>query len=206
MNPRSTNYKDALKYGFYELQTTRDWYREVTSDIGMHADLVRYWIRISALLITPIAPHFAEHIWTSILGEPKSIQHALWPTPTSPVDKPILDAGAYMRETVKTIRDAEVALLKKISKAKGGPALFDPKQPRAVRVYVSTKFPEWQNVCLQAVKEAWDAEREKVDDVRVREILTAQGLIKEKRAMPFVQLLKVSFCPSASQSPLTKFL
>ena len=35
----SMQYKDALKYGFYELQSTRDWYREVTADIGMHADL-----------------------------------------------------------------------------------------------------------------------------------------------------------------------
>ncbi|KAE9383077.1 Nucleotidylyl transferase [Gymnopus androsaceus JB14] len=38
------NFKDALKSGFYELQSARDWYREVTSDISMHVDLVRYWI------------------------------------------------------------------------------------------------------------------------------------------------------------------
>ncbi|TCD60815.1 cytosolic leucyl tRNA synthetase, partial [Steccherinum ochraceum] len=46
----NTNYKDALKYAFYELQSARDWYREVTSDVGMHAALVKYWIRVSALL------------------------------------------------------------------------------------------------------------------------------------------------------------
>ncbi|TFY79564.1 hypothetical protein EWM64_g4448, partial [Hericium alpestre] len=75
----ATNYKDALKYGFYELQSARDWYREVTAEIGMHADLVKRWIRISALLVTPIAPHFAEHIWTTILNKPTTIQNALWP-------------------------------------------------------------------------------------------------------------------------------
>ena len=73
----STNYKDALKYGFYEMQSTRDWYREVTSDVGMHADLVEYWIRISALLILPIAPHFSEHIWSTVLKEPVTVQKAL---------------------------------------------------------------------------------------------------------------------------------
>ncbi|KAG6855868.1 hypothetical protein H0H87_009903 [Tephrocybe sp. NHM501043] len=28
------NYKDAVKFGFYEFQSARDWYREVTSDVG----------------------------------------------------------------------------------------------------------------------------------------------------------------------------
>jgi leucyl-tRNA synthetase len=99
-----TFYKDAMKYGFYELQSARDWYREVTADIGMHADLVRYWISVAALLATPIAPHFAEHIWRGILHHPTSIQRALWPTPSQPVDTPTIEAGAYMRALVKNAR------------------------------------------------------------------------------------------------------
>ena len=82
----STNYKDALKYGFYELQIARDWYREVTSDIRMHADLVKYWIRVLAILASPIAPHFAEHVYSVILQSPTSIQLARWPTPKEPVE------------------------------------------------------------------------------------------------------------------------
>ncbi|EIM84266.1 leucyl-tRNA synthetase [Stereum hirsutum FP-91666 SS1] len=184
----ATNYKDALKYGFFELQTARDWYREVTADIGMHADLITYWIRISALLVAPLAPHFAEHIHSTILKSPTSVQRALWPTPEKALDKPLVEAGAYMRDTVKTIRDAELSLLKKMGKGKQ--ASYDPKKPKAVRVYVATKFPEWQDACVSAVKEAWDDEKEKVDDAKVRSILTAKGLLKEKRAMPFVQLFK----------------
>ncbi|KAI0063343.1 leucyl-tRNA synthetase [Artomyces pyxidatus] len=185
-----SNYKDALKYGFYELQTARDWYRETTADIGMHAELVQYWIRVAALLAAPIAPHFAEHIWSSILQQPKSIQHALWPTPDRAVDLPTIDAGVYMRGLVKTVRDAELALLKKMGKAKGGAPPYDPKKPRAVRVYVATRFPEWQDSCVQAVQEAWEPAAGKVDDARVRVLLTGKGLIKDKRAMPFVQLFK----------------
>jgi len=190
-----TFYKDATKYGFYELQSVRDWYREVTADTGMHADLVRYWITVAALLVSPIAPHFAEHIWRGILQHPTSIQRALWPTPTQPVDLPTIDAGGYMRTLVKTVRDAEVTLLKKLgkttTKAKGGPPPFDPKKPRAVRVYVATRFPEWQDACVQAVQAAWAPETARVDDAKVRALLTERGLIKDKRAMPFVQLFKV---------------
>lgn len=190
-----------MKYGFYELQSVRDWYREVTADIGMHADLVKYWISVAALLATPIAPHFAEHIWRGILHHPTTIQRALWPTPPQAgVDTPpTIEAGAYMRALVKNVRDAELTLLKKLDKAKGkksnnnnsGPPPFDPKKPRALRVYVATQFPEWQDVCVQAVQAAWTSETARVDDAKVRAVLMERGLIKDKRAMPFVQLFKV---------------
>lgn len=192
-----TFYKDAMKYGFYELQSARDWYREVTADIGMHADLVRYWINVAAVLASPIAPHFAEHIWRGILQHPTTIQRAHWPTPPRAVDAPTIDAGAYMRTLVKTVRDAELALLKKLGKVKkGAPPPFDPKKPRAVRVYVATRFPEWQDACVQAVQAAWDPVAARVDDARVRAVLIERALIKDKRAMPFVQLFKVRNCAS----------
>ncbi|KIK94180.1 hypothetical protein PAXRUDRAFT_828265 [Paxillus rubicundulus Ve08.2h10] len=189
----ATGFKDALKYGFYEFQNIRDWYREVTADVGMHVDLVKYWIRVSALLVTPFAPHFAEHIWTEFLKEPKSIQLARWPDPGRAADRTLIEAGAYMRGTLKMIRDAETTLLKKIQKGrkgKGDGPPFDPKLPKSVRVYVATQFPEWQDVCVQAVREAYSEAEDKVDDVKVRTILTERGLIKDKRAMPFVQAFK----------------
>ncbi|KAH0833985.1 hypothetical protein J3R83DRAFT_11219 [Lanmaoa asiatica] len=189
----ATSYKDALKYGFYEFQNIRDWYREVTADVGMHADLVKYWIRSAILVVTPFAPHFAEHIWLTFLHEPKSIQLARWPDPGRTADRTLIEAGAYMRDTLKMIRDAETTLLKMLQKGKvgkpDGPS-FDLKLPKSVRVYVATQFPEWQEACVQAVKEAYSEAEDKVDDVRVRAILTERGLIKDKRVMPFVQAFK----------------
>ncbi|KAF7297088.1 hypothetical protein MIND_00941700 [Mycena indigotica] len=202
--PFSTNYKDALKYGFYELQTARDWYREVTSDIGMHTELVLYWIRISALLIAPIAPHFAEHIYSTILQSSTSIQQALWPTPP-PVDPTIVETGVYMRGTTKQMRDSEAALIKFTSKNKGKKGndarlLYDPKQPKAVRIYVATTFPQWQDACVQIIKEVYDPATDQVDDVKVRGLLTAGGLIKDKRVMPFVQDFKKRMAQFGAQT------
>lgn len=191
----STSFKDALKYGFYEFQNIRDWYREVTADVGMHVDLVKYWVRTSALLMTPFAPHSAEHIWLAFLHESKSIQLARWPDPGRTADRALIAAGAYMRGTLKMIRDAETTLLKKLQKGKKGTTdgpSFDPKLPKSVRVYVATQFPEWQEICVQAVREAYSETEDRVDDVRVRAALTERGLIKDKRAMPFVQAFKVS--------------
>ncbi|KAJ6478559.1 hypothetical protein C8R47DRAFT_1138813 [Mycena vitilis] len=210
----ATNYKDALKYGFYELQTARDWYREVTSDVGMHNELVMYWIRVAALLITPIAPHFAEHLWRTVLKSPTSIQLALWPTPPTAVDVAVIESGVYMRGTIKTIRDAEASLVKMMnkSKAKAGkdaaPAKskYDPKLPKSVRVYVATTFPEWQDTCVQVVKDAYDEATDNVDNAKVRALLTERGLIKDKRAMPFIQDFKKRMAQFGAQTAFRRTL
>ena len=153
-------------------------------------------MRTAALLVTPIAPHFAEHIWSGILKQSSSIQLALWPTPTQAIDRTFLEAATYMRGITKTIRDAETALVKMLNKSHGkgkkdDRAMFDSRKPKTVSVYIATAFPEWQDVCVQAVKGAYVKEEDKVDDGRVREALTDKGLIKDKRAMPFVQAFKV---------------
>ncbi|PCH43011.1 leucyl-tRNA synthetase [Wolfiporia cocos MD-104 SS10] len=198
-------YKDAVKYGFYELQTARDWYREVSADVGMHVELVEWWIRVAVLLICPIAPHFSEHIWKTVLKEPESVHLARWPE-SRVADQTIIDAAAYMRGTIKTMRDAELSLLKKMNKGRQGQAQYDPTKPRAVRIYVATTFPEWQDACVQTVKEAYSPVTDKVDDVKVRELLTQRGLIKDKRAMPFVQAFKKRMAQFGAQTAFNRTL
>ena len=158
----------------------------------MHEDLVPYWTRIAALLVAPIAPHFAEHLYGSVLGLPGSIQNARWPTPDKQVDRTLVEAASYVRGVTKMMRDAEASLLKLLSRSKGkGPAMFDPKKPKSVRIYVATEFPEWQDTCVDIVKQAYIADENKVDDSKVKNLLVEKGLIKDKRAMPFIQMFKV---------------
>lgn len=182
-------YKDALKMGFYQLLSARDLYQVATaSEGGMHADLALRFIRVQALLITPIAPHVAEYLWSTVLHESSSVQKALFPTVSSPVDPAIADSAAYVRTKVKDIRDAEMNFAKKKAKGKGT-AGFDISKPKAVKIWVAKGFPEWQETAVEIVKGAWDGE--KVDDKKCKEELTSKGLIKEKKYMPFIAQLKV---------------
>lgn len=57
----------------------RDKYRELCGAAGMHVDLVFEYIHRQALLLSPICPHIAEHIWT-LLNNETSILNAQWPT------------------------------------------------------------------------------------------------------------------------------
>lgn len=61
------------------MQIARDKYRELCGAAGMHVDLVFEYIQRQALLISPICPHIAEHVW-SLLNIGGSIVNAKWPT------------------------------------------------------------------------------------------------------------------------------
>lgn len=184
-------YKDVCKYGFYELQSARDLYRDATVEHGMHADLVKQWIRVQALLMAPIAPHFSEHLYRHILGEKGSVQTASFPKPSAPVDKGVIDAGAYVRGMIKTIRDAEFSILKRKSKGKDvSQGRYDEKKPKGVRIFIAKNYPAIQDACVTAIQNNYDAATGQVNDAGVRAELTEQNLLRNKQAMPFVMGFK----------------
>jgi leucyl-tRNA synthetase len=196
-------YKDALKVGFYELQVARDSYIQATAhEGGMHVDLARLWIRVQTLLALPIIPHYAEHIWTTVLGETSSVQHARWPEQTAPVDQLVLDASNYVNTTIKRARDAETVLTKK--KARGRESAYDPGKRKNLHIFVARWFPDWQDAAVAAVKEAYDEKTETVDKAILKEIITKRDLIKDKRVMPFCiqfEVRSISQPPSLADHP-----
>lgn len=176
----------------------RDWYREVTFEEGMHADLIQTFNRIVTLMISPITPHTSEHVWKVILKEPNSnsIQTARWPEPPTGYQHnqglDLLAAGNYMRGTLKTMRDAENTLLKKKAKKGSVGGTYDPSAAkRSVNIFVASKFPEWQDQCIEILQRCYDPDTGNIDDAKIKDELTKLGLLKDKRIMPFIQLQKV---------------
>lgn len=158
----------------------------------MHHDLAVRFVEVQALLLTPIAPHIAEHLWSTVLSNKSSVQLAQFPKaiPTPEEDRFIVDAGVYVRTAIKNIRDAELKFHKNKAKGKTG-GNYDPSKPKGIKVYVSSGFPEWQEIAVGIVKDSFDGT--KVDDKKVKEELEKRGLIKEKKYMPFVAMFKVCF-------------
>lgn len=177
-------YKAALKSGLYDFTSARDFYREATrsAGIGMHADLSRQYIKLQALLLCPVAPHWSEYMWLDVLGEPSSIQHALFPN-VSPPSPALTTARDYVRSTTSNITSAEGQQVKKL--AKGKTASFDPKKNKRLTIYLARRFPAWQDKCVELMRENMEG---LVVDVKA----VSQKLDKSesKRAMPFVNTLK----------------
>lgn len=188
-------YKEAQKVGFYELLGARDWYRDFTAEEGgMHADLLRSYVRTQTLLIAPIAPHFAEHIWSEVLKESGSIQNAAFPTPDQEVDLSMIEAAEYVKETVRNVRTTEINLSKRKAKSKPGTAgsqlNFDPSKPKRLRIFIADRFPVWQSQCVDCLSHNLDQSTGLVDEKSLRAELEKMGLFKDKRTMPFIMMMK----------------
>lgn len=184
-----TNYKLALKASYYDFTNARDFYREACSAAGikMHRDLVFKYMELQALILAVITPHWSEYIWLEVLKKPASIQHALWPE--VPVAKPALtSAREYVRTTASNINSAESQQQKRMAKGKQG--TFDPKKPKKLTVFMTDKFPAWQEKYIDLVRDSWDTQTnaQKVDDKELNGKIGKMG--EMKKAMPFVQSLK----------------
>ncbi|KAI8829073.1 hypothetical protein BJ741DRAFT_397903 [Chytriomyces cf. hyalinus JEL632] len=190
-------YREALKCAYYDLQNAKSEYRKATiasSDPnlanekyeGMHKDLILRFIEVQALVMAPIAPHWSEYMWSTILKKATSIQTALWPTHNVPVDTSILKGAEYVRDVVYRIRAAEDAAARKKNKKGGKEAAAPPADaPKTIRLYYASSFPAWQDAALEALKKTWvngaftGKEREVLGD-----------LMKDKRVMPFIAMMK----------------
>lgn len=177
-----SQWKAGLKTGLFDFQASRDFYRDVMLKHGMRKDLVLRYISTQALMLAPIAPHFAEYVHRDLLGNKTLVHATLFPRASAPVDKLVSDALAYVREVARGIREAEAQALKK---KKGKPVEIDAKAPLQLTILVLPQFPDWQDQYIELVRELF--EQHKLDDNKV---------IKEKvgkdmqRAMPFINLLK----------------
>ena len=99
-------FKEALKRGFFEMQGSRDKYRELSvSSGGMSRRLVRQFIEWQAVVLSPICPHVAEHIWR-LLGKNKkgSVLRAGWPKTMQSVDEVVIKSSEYLMEAARDFR------------------------------------------------------------------------------------------------------
>lgn len=148
----------------------------------MHKDIILDWIKRQALMLTPIAPHFAEYLWQEVLKQPTSVQNELFPKPSGPVDKALSAAQKYVEQVSSNVASTETAQQKK--KAKGKGTAYDPKLPKKLAIYVALKYPGWQEKYIDLVREAFDAVSLTVN---VKAVTPKIEKAEMKKAMPFVQ-------------------
>ena len=56
----------------------RGQYLEMVAPLPPHRDLIVHYIKVQAIVLSPICPHICEHIW-DLLGNKTSIMQAQWP-------------------------------------------------------------------------------------------------------------------------------
>ncbi|KAL9009498.1 MAG: hypothetical protein Q9173_005476 [Seirophora scorigena] len=181
----ATDYKFALKSVLYDFTSARDFYREAlaAASMPMHRDLVTAYISLQALIISPIAPHWADYIWQEVLHKPTTIQNALWPDVPQP-DAGLTAAYTYIRAISSAITSAEGHQIRK--KSKGKATQYDPEQPKRLTIYTASAFPSWQQKYIDLVRDFHA--KSSLEDKSLNAEVGRMG--EGKKAMPFVQGLK----------------
>ncbi len=192
----ATNYREALKSGFFELQNARDRYRDATvihGDTGMHRDVIERFIKVQALLLNPIAPHFAQHVWEAILKLSGLAMNAPFPVPSSAtVDASILAAGAYVQSVAHNLRTALQAEGRPRKAGKAAVAVDADALPNAAKIFVASTYPEWQERAIAILRGQYEENGGSfpADSLIVASLKPLMKDRANKKLIPFVMELK----------------
>ncbi len=191
---RKSNYRDAVKVAFYELSNARDRYRDVTTlhgSCGMHAQLLKRFVRVQVQLMAPITPHCSEHVWKRICGEKESILHSAWPKMScAQVDEALLQSSAYLHRVAHELRTT----------------LAVEKTPAdSAEIYVAVGYPKWQEAAISILAEKYNFEENSFgpDDKLVGAMKPLTATRANKKLIPFVMELKKRVLTAGADSSLS---
>ena len=173
------HFREGLVHCFYELRTARDAYRLRIGTDNMNRKLIEKFVEIQALMMTPLAPHWAEQIWT-LLGREGFIVHASFPEP-GPVDEILLLQETYISKLREDFG-------KKITSIK------NKKDVSEGTIYVASTYPEWQTKTIDIVRKLYETNNGVIDTKKALGSLKTDAAIKKhmKLAAPLIKDIAVS--------------
>ena len=117
-------FRDVMREGFFGLVHLKDEYKHNCGGKGVRKDLIRLYVEWQLLLLFPVAPHFAEVMWTEVLlalkvpGDTRALASrastASFPAVTaSQIDFAVLKELEYLHRVGSSLRRSCEKILKK---------------------------------------------------------------------------------------------
>ena len=142
-------FREALRTGFYNIQTARDEYRQAVGEKEMRLDLIEFFVEVQTLLLAPVCPHTCEHVWKNVLKKSSHVVNAGFPSKSKDVDVALMKANIHINKEISNWRKmiAKVQAPPKKGKATVKTTVTDMK------IYVAKEFIGWRSKCLQIMKD-----------------------------------------------------
>ncbi|KAF0987450.1 hypothetical protein HZS_6729, partial [Henneguya salminicola] len=179
-------FREAIKNGFFDLQLSRDWYKEISLQ-SMHRDVILRYIEIQCILLAPICPHICDYLYQLIKNQ--SIMLASWPEDITH-DTQLHECSQYLFDSISSFRNRLKTL--KDSNAKKKKTIL----PKSASIYVAIDYAPWQRDILSMLKNMIENNSLPSNN---KEILTTMKLIpsvstqKLQRIMTFMNYYKEKF-------------
>jgi leucyl-tRNA synthetase len=192
-------FRDALKSGFYDLQLARDEYRLSCKTGGMNRDLLRRFMDVQTRLITPICPHYAEHVRKLLKMDGFAIK-AGWPV-AGTIDPTLRSANKYLQDSIVLMRKLLQTRESGSKKPKKGapPPPSEKNKLTVGLIYVNEHYYGWKEQCLKVLLSNFDSQAccfapdEEIDKALRNCFIGQEADFRQvqKQCMPFIKLKKV---------------
>jgi leucyl-tRNA synthetase len=125
---------------------------------NVHKKLILKYIETQAVILSPICPHVAEHIW-ELLGHKESILKSRWPT-VPEYDSVLISAGAYLDQAAHEFRLRLKAYLASLTSKGAKKAVNVPTgKPTHGTIWIAKSYPTWQSIILTLLQERFNVKK-----------------------------------------------
>ena len=149
-------FREALKAAWFELLNLKEQYRVLTEGVGMHRDVIQKYVEVITVIMSPITPHFCEHLWSNVLKKEGLVMDAAWPR--FPVDVSMSRKYNSLQSILREFRLDHQRLMG----GKKGKATIEP--PTDAYIFVAEGYAPFQRAALIALTNVEiDSENDPVD-------------------------------------------
>lgn len=200
-NYNDLRFKQALKHGFFELQTFKEDYL-IAKGGNVNQHLFLKFIETQLILINPIVPHFAEYCYQThlrpILLKSQNLTKQPadtlldqgWPTNDKPFDSVRRRIYEYLKATKSNVRQALEKAKNggKKKPAKGAKKAEEEKAPALENctIFVAIEYPEYKKQVIEVLQQFQFDTDGKPQGNYVQAI---QAQVKDKNAMKFASFV-----------------
>ena len=143
-------FTDALRCVWYDLENLRSQYSILTNG-DVHAKVIKFLLETQTVTLSPIAPHFCEHLWRKVLGKETLVVDEKWPEVS--VDAFLSRQYALIQGSLRSFR-LQLEKYKASGKRKKGKKNVASKNvaPTQAIIFVAKSYKPWQVEVMKARK------------------------------------------------------